>query len=261
MPFSARRAFTLIELLVVIAIIAILAAILFPVFAQAKEAAKKTACLSNVKQIGLGTMMYLGDSDDVFPIQYSQNGDIYQFWWYSYDGATGTTDPKGGLLQPYLKNTQISLCPSTPSNLKNGYDDKAKPSTSYGVNTIVTDLRNGTPAYSGWERPAESLMVAEAADLYDGTLYETLEIYPVYDDTSFYSPNLQSRHGTDSVNITWMDGHANSKKLTYATEAMSPKAAGWKKEHLGFIPGPGGIAPLATNPQVNFYYVAQKPTS
>lgn len=64
------KAFTLIELLVVIAIIAILAAILFPVFAQAKAAAKKTACLSNTKQLGLAAMMYMGDSDDVYPIGY-----------------------------------------------------------------------------------------------------------------------------------------------------------------------------------------------
>ena len=64
---SKSRAFTLIELLVVIAIIAILAAILFPVFAQAKEAAKKTQCLSNLKQIGLGATMYATDSDDLLP--------------------------------------------------------------------------------------------------------------------------------------------------------------------------------------------------
>ncbi len=62
-----KRAFTLIELLVVIAIIAILAAILFPVFAQAKEAAKKTACLSNNREIGIGVLMYMNDNDDYYP--------------------------------------------------------------------------------------------------------------------------------------------------------------------------------------------------
>jgi prepilin-type N-terminal cleavage/methylation domain-containing protein len=68
-----KKAFTLIELLVVIAIIAILAAILFPVFAQAKEAAKKTACLSNARQIGISLKLYLGDYDDAMPIFYAYN--------------------------------------------------------------------------------------------------------------------------------------------------------------------------------------------
>src|SRR4028118_47961 len=66
-----NSAFTLIELLVVIAIIAILAAILFPVFAQAKAAAKKTACLSNMKQMGTGLHIYMSDSDDVMPVNHS----------------------------------------------------------------------------------------------------------------------------------------------------------------------------------------------
>src|ERR1700677_1343177 len=64
---NPKKAFTLIELLVVIAIIAILAAILFPVFAQAKEAAKKTSCLSNMKQLGLADIMYVNDHDDTYP--------------------------------------------------------------------------------------------------------------------------------------------------------------------------------------------------
>ncbi len=87
------KGFTLIELLVVIAIIAILAAILFPVFAQAKEAAKKTVCISNQKQIGLGIMMYLGDFDDVYP----------QSQWGG--GGTGQDQVSwSAMLYPYIKN-------------------------------------------------------------------------------------------------------------------------------------------------------------
>ena len=93
------RGFTLIELLVVIAIIAILAAILFPVFAQAKEAAKKTACLSNTKQIGLALMMYEQDFDDVVAPNtwFDANGRVYT--WFE-------------LLLPYSKNKDIGVCPS-----------------------------------------------------------------------------------------------------------------------------------------------------
>jgi prepilin-type N-terminal cleavage/methylation domain-containing protein/prepilin-type processing-associated H-X9-DG protein len=89
------RAFTLIELLVVIAIIAILAAILFPVFAQAKTAAKKTQDLSNMKQIGLGIMMYINDSDDVYPMdQYNASPDPTQ--WINYNWHS--------MVSPYIKS-------------------------------------------------------------------------------------------------------------------------------------------------------------
>jgi prepilin-type N-terminal cleavage/methylation domain-containing protein len=96
-------AFTLIELLVVIAIIAILAAILFPVFASAKEAAKKTACLSNARQIGLASKMYLADYDDTMPIFYA----------YMSQPPAGDPNHKGVevLLFPYLKNREVFKSP------------------------------------------------------------------------------------------------------------------------------------------------------
>ena len=99
-----RRGFTLIELLVVIAIIAILAAILFPVFAQARESARKTSCTSNMKQLGTAIMMYAQDYDELIvpnhaPYQVTICGTTrWMEWWY--------------LTQPYIKNNGILTCPS-----------------------------------------------------------------------------------------------------------------------------------------------------
>jgi prepilin-type N-terminal cleavage/methylation domain-containing protein/prepilin-type processing-associated H-X9-DG protein len=116
-----RLAFTLIELLVVIAIIAILAAILFPVFAQAREKARQASCLSNLKQIGNATMMYVQDYDETLPYQNpSENpaptrplpdGRLYQGY---------THWPL--MLYPYIKNTQVFLCPSD-ENPRVNYND------------------------------------------------------------------------------------------------------------------------------------------
>src|ERR1035437_3779628 len=97
-----RRGFTLIELLVVIAIIAILAAILFPVFARAREKARQTSCTSNLKQLGLGMMMYCQDYDDCTPIAYS--GDNPGVTWWSFTWKER--------IYPYVKNYQLYDCPS-----------------------------------------------------------------------------------------------------------------------------------------------------
>ncbi|MGE5532426.1 MAG: DUF1559 domain-containing protein [Bacteroidota bacterium] len=99
-----RRGFTLIELLVVIAIIAILAAILFPVFAKAREKARQSSCLSNTKQIGLALMQYAQDYDEKVP-NHCRNG-----------GNVVTTDCWGWSIQPYIKNTQVFTCPSAGNN-------------------------------------------------------------------------------------------------------------------------------------------------
>ncbi|MBS1708672.1 MAG: prepilin-type N-terminal cleavage/methylation domain-containing protein [Armatimonadetes bacterium] len=119
-----RRAFTLIELLVVIAIIAILAAILFPVFAQAKEAAKKTQSLSNVKQTALSILIYTGDHDDNFPDAYGHDTDGTTLY-YVYNGYPAGWDDAayeqrdstawGNSIQPYMKNSQLLEIPGFPT--------------------------------------------------------------------------------------------------------------------------------------------------
>jgi prepilin-type N-terminal cleavage/methylation domain-containing protein/prepilin-type processing-associated H-X9-DG protein len=109
--FSNKRGFTLIELLVVIAIIAILAAILFPVFARAREAARKTSCLNNLKQLGTGIMMYAQDYDESVPS--TQFGGMQTTpAWANYNWSYVFV-----MLEPYLKNTNILACPSAPKNL------------------------------------------------------------------------------------------------------------------------------------------------
>jgi len=121
-----RPGFTLIELLVVIAIIAILAAILFPVFAQARDAARKTACLSNIKQIGLGMGMYAQDNDGIWP---GQASDGFPLANTGLSGAS-TFNYKDRIL-PYTKNEQIWLC---PSNIPNGSLGVKPPYIGYHMN-------------------------------------------------------------------------------------------------------------------------------
>jgi prepilin-type N-terminal cleavage/methylation domain-containing protein len=149
-PSRTRAAFTLIELLVVVAIIAILAALLFPVFGRARENARRTSCISNLKQMGVAIAMYREDYDGINPRHRScpdKVGDTACFnvfpatavtgpnevWWAPFANSTVAADLelapeaqmarpnyKEGFLQPYLKSVQVFRCPSA-SNWQVGY--------------------------------------------------------------------------------------------------------------------------------------------
>jgi prepilin-type N-terminal cleavage/methylation domain-containing protein/prepilin-type processing-associated H-X9-DG protein len=173
-----KKAFTLIELLVVIAIIAILAAILFPVFASAKEAAKKTVCLSNVKQIALGVYMYTNDYDDTY-MQTSWEND-------AAGGYPGTYNPQNPLgtyqvhwtynIQPYIKNWNIFVCPSDGNPVKT---DNPCPN---GVSD-VGKLNASGEMYCDWAAPENSYIpIYNALPAHDWT---------VVNSTLFSSPSNQ----------------------------------------------------------------------
>jgi len=147
-----RTGFTLIELLVVIAIIAILAAILFPVFARAREKARQSSCLSNLKQIGLGCMMYAQDYDDRLPGAYQKNSAAD---WPLHGWASS--------IAPYVKNAQLYVCPSdsAPGN------EQSTPSLgpiSYACNRNVMPDQRGdfSASIGGITKPSETFMVFDA---------------------------------------------------------------------------------------------------
>ena len=128
-----QKGFTLIELLVVIAIIAILAAILFPVFAQARAKARQTACLSNMRQLGTAIMMYSQDADEV--VVPSQNG------------VAGALYSWPTLILPYVKNTGVFECPSADENYASQpLGTGKKTTTAYKGTTTNLSTATGTTA-------------------------------------------------------------------------------------------------------------------
>jgi prepilin-type N-terminal cleavage/methylation domain-containing protein/prepilin-type processing-associated H-X9-DG protein len=166
MKRQARRAgFTLIELLVVIAIIAILAAILFPVFAQAREKARTASCLNNQKQISLGIMQYTQDYDETFP---------------SVDSGILTQN-----IQPYLKNMQVFVCPSGSGlyNVNNramvgGAGTTTTTKTSYAANADIMGGWNNTPGMSlaACQAPASMVMLVDADAIITSTTPNSTQI-------------------------------------------------------------------------------------
>ena len=202
-----KRAFTLIELLVVIAIIAILAGILFPVFAQAREAARKTSCASNLKNLGTAVLMYTQDYDEQFPLAaYTTSGFAFLIW---HD-----------LTDPYVKNKQIWHCPSSPVSKT---DQGGKPTTHFGFNaryltTIQLDLaasylNHRAASLASVQSPTETVMLADAkaskAASWCGDDGKFL-LPPSDTDTDCWGrPNPLHNEGG---NILWVDGHVKWQK-------------------------------------------------
>jgi prepilin-type N-terminal cleavage/methylation domain-containing protein len=220
---KTRNGFTLIELLVVIAIIAILAAILFPVFAKAREKARQATCVSNVKQIGLAWMMYVQDYDEKFPPNNSPaaaNSD----WMMRPGGAfpckpcrpisktTGNAYDPRIFAMPYIKNEGIFHCPSDVGIPTSVVDEpsKGKPvwqveGTSYCLNTVVTRL-------------ASMAAIPEPASTYMGA-----EVYGWHADNGVQK--WQDRTGHPARVAYFVDGHAKIVGEAFIAAQCSPPAA------------------------------------
>ena len=229
MQDKRKLGFTLIELLVVIAIIAILAAILFPVFAQARAAARKTSCISNLKQLTLGQLMYLQDYDEQF-----------SYWdWGKFPGQDSWATPNGmgwwmNQTQPYIKNQGIHACNSDtrPDGQANGWGYAVVPNSnpvryyrsSYGISEWIVSIDNSFRRLAGIPLPAQTAMYADAIgplfndwDACGGPLtnygftriwYANYDAWGPWGNEQNYERYKQyARHGDGNV-ISYVDGHA-----------------------------------------------------
>lgn len=239
MKQNRRQGFTLIELLVVIAIIAILAAILFPVFAQARERARSTSCMSNTRQIGTAEMMYIQDYDEVF-------------WSCPWPGggqlnipnpANGGTVFWSDLLQPYIKNTGIFDCPSNADVLFNTayYLPPAIPQGStnyyrveYGYGDMGVHGDQGRPPYSlaTLDKPAQIALLGDAVFAWNflNCQADPEKVNnPVESRGSFYFTrgiNGWALYGKprhfDGINFVYADGHAKYGKVSRSGRTTDP---------------------------------------
>ena len=229
-------AFTLVELLVVIAIIAILAAILFPVFARARENARRASCLSNLKQIGIGFMQYTQDYDENGPMT-SMSGGMMSMGAYSWTTST----------QPYIKSVQVFRCPSDSAARWSAPNlpPAAPPyTTSYVFNSWfapdkvdpTTGAVNGYSNLARVQEPARSIILSEKADMTAGAMLATTDhFHPMYwgtnseessammsglvwDGANNVTAELAVTRHLEGFNNLYADGHAKWGRFEQLTK-------------------------------------------
>jgi prepilin-type N-terminal cleavage/methylation domain-containing protein/prepilin-type processing-associated H-X9-DG protein len=207
-----RHGFTLIELLVVIAIIAILAAILFPVFAKAREKARQTNCLSNVKQIMLGILSYAQDYDEMLP--FCANGNFPDFVYLLWE-LNGLSP-----LRPYIKNAQIGICPSDHSATA-GYGwnyPHASYRTDLGWGFSLTDYNDPSAAMMFLDSKRCVWIYCPTCIAYGGIAR------PSPDDPDLY---VSDRHN-GGANCAYVDGHAKWQRRSFILSIGADSQAFWR---------------------------------
>ena len=211
--------FTLIELLVVIAIIAILASILFPVFARARENARRASCMSNLKQIGLGIMMYVQDYDEKYPPAQIISAETPPGGWQGSWAQSNNVWIWQNVIYPYTKSMQVCACPS--GQMASG----SVIETEYGVNYYVMPSSGSGISMASVNSAATTYMAMDAGQWYVSATTVTqptgyngyvpgtepftgsptgVGSYPIHD---WNLSDYQNGRHFDGINVTFADGH------------------------------------------------------
>ena len=207
---SKQKGFTLIELLVVIAIIAILAAILFPVFQKVRENARRASCTSNLKQLSIAVVQYQQDFDEIMPgsaVNAALGGWIYFTGFTAFPSPTPTAfDPTQGSIYPYVKSKGVYLCP----------DDSSNQGNSYSINGPICGQ-----ALSQFTQPSATVLFNEEADGFANNGGS---------DDGYFSPgtfgNVPTLRHTNGSVFAFCDGHAKwfrDGKVTYPNPTGDPR--------------------------------------
>jgi prepilin-type N-terminal cleavage/methylation domain-containing protein/prepilin-type processing-associated H-X9-DG protein len=224
-----KQGFTLIELLVVIAIIAILASILFPVFARARENARRSSCQSNLKQIGLGIMQYTQDYDEKFPSVAPGLADVDL---YAEPGVIDTRPSIQACVQPYIKSWQIFRCPSATEGSGAGLAPVGNSATSYVTNGVL--IRNGGVSIAAIPESAALIAMQERKWVYRIASHDPQRV--PYNSNNYqywlYTAGGYSNVHFDGGNLLFADGHAKWRR----TVSISAREFGLNSDALGAQP-------------------------
>ncbi|MBL8088659.1 MAG: prepilin-type N-terminal cleavage/methylation domain-containing protein [Chthonomonas sp.] len=207
---TVSKAFTLVELLVVIGIIAILASILYPVFARAQSAAVTTACASNLKQLGLGAHLYVGDNDDrAFPSYYYSEDFSTEYAWDFQTTWGSSLTTRLGLLGSYLREGRINACPHFHG------ETWGRPYSGYAYNTTFLGgdvYRGTTPAViTQVADPSDTVLFADAAF---GETAQGCNYLRAPSDPLFSAGTVHFRHA-ETANWIRVDGSIRKAKMKF----------------------------------------------
>jgi prepilin-type N-terminal cleavage/methylation domain-containing protein/prepilin-type processing-associated H-X9-DG protein len=202
-----REAFTLIELLVVIAIITILAAILFPVFGRVREAARRSSCTSNAKQVGLAVIQYKNDYGNVFPL------DSYTVTQAADDIAPANTFTWIDAIMPYAKSENIFRCPSAP---KAGTKVAGLDNSLYTFSAYLT-WQNGKNKY-GWQNYNNGISLPEVLKPAETIFYTPDALDADAAPGQYGMGNRVDQRHLGTANFLFYDGHVKAMQVTQTSD-------------------------------------------